>query len=341
MTEEIAHSIVRSSIPVRQFHDLGGVAAVAVFPDRRRMATSSSDGIVRLWDLKAGHMLMELEGRGPAMRDMALSWDGKLIASSDDQGYVIAWHGDTGRQLIQAFQPNPGSNRSCPLDFFLDGTTIAAGSYNATTLWNTETWQRKDTFSHTNHVATCVRYSPSGKLLAIGTTSNCIFIWDPATKQSIASVEYASSQGPHSTEVMLMWTADGTRLLSGDWSDVIIREWDSSTWTQISNIWKGYTYTQSPWRFAMNCGGTVIAFPTTDNRVRLMRLSDRRTIAIFQHSDFPCCIAFSMDGKHILAGGKDNKISEWAVPEHGWSQDTSPNDRATYQVSWRLFSIYS
>ncbi|OJA08354.1 hypothetical protein AZE42_07431 [Rhizopogon vesiculosus] len=41
MTEEVAQRIVRNSIPVRQFDDLGEVAAVAVFPDGRRMATSS------------------------------------------------------------------------------------------------------------------------------------------------------------------------------------------------------------------------------------------------------------------------------------------------------------
>ena len=154
------------------------------------MATNSSDGIVRLWDLKTGHMLMELEGRGPAMQDMALSWDGKLIVSIDDEGYVVAWHGDTGRRLIQAFEPFPGSKGFCPLDISPDGTMIAIGSYltgHGTTLWNTETWQRKDTLRHDGAV-TCVRYSPSGELLAIGTASDRIFIWNPATKQCITSL---------------------------------------------------------------------------------------------------------------------------------------------------------
>jgi hypothetical protein len=31
------------------------------------------------------------------------------------------------------------------------------------------------------------------------------------------------------------------------------------------------------------------------------------------------CVAFSMDGNHILSGGFDNLISEWAIPK-----DASP-----------------
>jgi WD40 repeat protein len=36
--------------------------AVAVFPDGRRMAMSSDDKTVRLWDLKDGIILKKMEG---------------------------------------------------------------------------------------------------------------------------------------------------------------------------------------------------------------------------------------------------------------------------------------
>ncbi|OJA17715.1 hypothetical protein AZE42_13047 [Rhizopogon vesiculosus] len=81
----------------------------------------------------------------------------------------------------------------------------------------------------------------------------------------------------------------------------------------------------------MNCNGTVVASPTTDNHIRLWRLSDWQTIAIFQRSDSPYCVTFSMDGKYILAGGKDKKILEWAVPEHAWPEDVLKG-QVTYQV---------
>ena len=310
MTDEAAprHPIVRSSIPIRKFDDLGdaSVSGVAVFPDRRRMATSSSDGMVRIWDLKHGVLLKELEGYGDAMVDIALSRDGQLIASSDHGGYIVAWHGDTGKALTRPFQAH---QNICSLDFSPDDAMLATGSLDCTVkLWSAETWQVQGSPMNCSDEVYCVRYSPSGKLLAVAT--NCyIQVWDSDQRACIASLG-------HGPAVSLVWTPDGTRLLSGDRNNPSIREWDSLTWMQVGDIWKGYT--GGTWRVAVNCNGTVIASPTTDNRVRLWRLSDRRTIAIFQHSGFPSCITFSVDGKHILAGGKDKRISQWAVPEHAW-----------------------
>src|SRR5882757_8031472 len=172
--EEVAHPIIRSSTPVRAFHNPDDVAGVVIFPDRRRMATNSKDGFLRLWDLKDGVMLKEMDARGEAMRDMALSQDGQLIASCDYGGYVIAWHGDT---LIEVFRNQLGA---CSLDFSPDGATLAIGSYASTALWNTKSWQllgepldtksRESIYSSVSGCnLQCVRYSPSGELLAIAT----------------------------------------------------------------------------------------------------------------------------------------------------------------------------
>ena len=333
MTEEVAHPIIRTSTPVRTFNNLDDVAGVVVFPDRQRMATSSKDGLLSVWNLKDGVMLKEMDARGEAMRDIALSQDGQWIASCDCGGYVIAWRGDT---LTEAFRDH---SNAFSLDFSPDGAMLAIGSHGSTQLWSTKTWQRRGgplncVASGCSTQVNCLRYSPSGELLAIATNRN-IQIWNPVTKQCITSPDlYVHT---HS----LVWKSDGTCLLSADNS--IVQEWDSSTWKEVgrSTLWKGDTgsFTQC---IAVNGDGTLVAFLTTDNRVRLLRLSDRRTIAIFRHSDSPCCIAFSMDGKHILAGGKDKKISEWAVPEHAWPDSQhAVKYQATHQVCSYLFPIHS
>jgi WD40 repeat protein len=317
MKAEAGHPIIRNSTPVRVFDNLGEIVAVAVLPDRRRMATNSKDGMLRLWDLKNGVMVKEMEGRGEAMRDMALSRDGKFIAASDESGYVNVWHGDTG-SLTQAFRAH---SYVCSLDFSPDGATLATGAYDyAVKLWSTltQTWQLQGEKMDCDYQVNCVRYSPSGEFLAIA-TSCTIDIRNTATKQRIISLTFAS--------VSLVWTPDGTQLLSG--GGVTIQGWDSATWKPVGDIWKGDTGHR--WHFAVNCNGTLVASPTTDNHVRIWRLSDRRTIAIFQ-SDSPYCITFSMDGKHILAGGKDGKISEWAVPEYAWPEDIV-QDQAAHSSS--------
>ena len=319
MAEEAAHRIARSSTPIRTLDNVGAVAAVAVFPDKRRMATTSSDGILRLWDLKRGIILNELEGHGEGMGDIAISQDGQLIASIGHGGHVNAWHGDTGKPLIQGFIPHPES-RVSSMDFSSDGATLVTGSLDGTTQrWSTATWQprgRPITYlgGKEGPSVTCVRYSPSAKLLAIA-TEDSIQIWNPSTKQLIADLAQRA--------ISLVWTLDDTRLLSR--TNSTIRQWDSSTWTQVGD-WNLDTSPYQPF-LAVNYNGTIAA-SIIGNHVRLWRLSDWRTIAIFQHS--PGCITFSVDGKHILAGSID-EISEWAVPEHAWPENASKH-QATYQV---------
>ncbi|KAG1893754.1 uncharacterized protein F5891DRAFT_1258305 [Suillus fuscotomentosus] len=151
-------------------------------------------------------------------------------------------------------------------------------------------------------IVNCVRYSPSGELLAIATGSD-IQIYNPGTREHVASLT--------GQNLSLAWMPNGTRLLSagGDY----IFEWDTSTWQQVGHRWKGHTDTINA--IAIHPAGTLVASVSEDKHVCLWRLSDQRTIAVFQHSSPMTCVTFSVDGKYILSGGQDRQISEWAIPK--------------------------
>ncbi|KAG2126787.1 uncharacterized protein EDB93DRAFT_1272949 [Suillus bovinus] len=100
---------------------------------------------------------------------------------------------------------------------------------------------------------------------------------------------------------------------------------DARTWQQV-----GHQFI--PGKATLNGSTPLLLIPlaplsasaSSDNHVRLWRLSDRQTIAIFQLSSNPLCVTFSMDGRHILSRAYDNKISEWAVA-------SSPYSKASFQ----------
>jgi WD40 repeat protein len=301
--------LIPSTTPLRTFEDqLDTIRAVAVFPDRRRMITGSVDKTLRLWDLKTGVVLKKMEGHRNEVWALGVSRDGRIIASGDAGGELIIWHGETGELLTQPIKAH--SNGIISVDFSPDGTVLAIGSYDdMTKLWCTKTWQMQGKPIKSRSDVTCVRYSPSGELLAIATDNN-IEIYNPGTRECVASFK-----GHTKYNLSLAWTPDGTRLLSGgDNIDPTIREWDALTWKQVGHPWEGHTGDIKA--LAINPTGTLVASASHDKHVRLWRLSDRRIIGIFEHSSWYIrTVTFSFGGRHVYSGGGDNKISEWEVPK--------------------------
>ncbi|KIK41304.1 hypothetical protein CY34DRAFT_218665 [Suillus luteus UH-Slu-Lm8-n1] len=302
--------LIPSTTPIRTFEDHEGtVMAVAVFPDRRRMISGSDDQILRIWDLETGVVLKKMEGHRNEVWALAVSRDGQIIASGDRDGELIVWHGETGESLTQPIKAHSECIKS--LDFSQDSTVVATGSRDGIKLWCTKTWKMQGEPIDCGYVY-CIRYSPSGELLAIITPQN-IQIYNSGSRERVASFTAHTKWNRYRS---LAWTPDNTRLLSGGTNaDPTIQEWDPLTWQQVGHPWRGHTGGINA--IAIHPDGTLVASAAyRDKHVRLWRLSDQQTIAIFQHSS-PLSISFSVDGRHILSGGGDNnlKISEWAVPK--------------------------
>jgi len=295
---------------------IGHVNAIAVFPDGRRMATASDDKTIRLWNLEDSVVLKKMEGHGGQVQAVAISGDGQLIASGDVYGELIAWHGETGKSLTKPIKGHSSRIRS--LDFSPDGAVLATGSYDGRTkLWSTKTWMEQGNPIISTAKVNCVRFSPSGELLAVA-AENGIEIWDPCTRQCIAELNVNSSN------FSLAWTPDGTRLLSvGSIYNSQIREWNTSTWQQVGYPWNARQINA----LAVNSTGTLLVSASYSNHVHLWQLSDRRTVALFKCQPTHC-VTFSMDGKRIFSGGRNNGISDWVVPE-----DASPLEAPKKQVS--------
>lgn len=308
----------RIPTPVQVFQDhKDTVCAIAALPDGRRVVTGSFDKMVHLWDLKDGVLLKKMEGHCSWVWSVAVSKDGRLIASGDDDGELIAWHGETGESLIKAVKAHCGRIHS--LDFSPDGALLATGSTDRTTeLWSTATWQVQGNPINCAGSVYCVQFSPSGEHLAISTDSDKdILIYNARTRECITNLTTMSNP---TAGCSLAWMPDGTRLFSGGrLSNPTIQEWDTSTWKQVGDSWTGHANGIN--FIVVNSNATFIASGSDDNFLRLWRISDRRTIAIFKDTQKVYCGVFSTDCKRIIGGGLHMMVKEWALPEDALLED--------------------
>ncbi len=222
--------------------EAGGVSGVAFSSDGKTLASASHDGTARLWDVGTGEQLLCVRLRedqlppwtGPrgstntgGFHSVALSPDGKTLATGTYRGTILLWDTRAGRE-IQALQEHWREITS--LAFSPDGKILASGSYdNTIRLWDPATGKELRTSQgHTVYSSTVV-VSPNGKQIASAGGGNTLLVWELETGKELA-VFRGHSAGVSS----IVFSPDGRMLASAEFGESV-RLWDAATGKEV---WK-------------------------------------------------------------------------------------------------------
>ncbi|MFX1253282.1 MAG: serine hydrolase [Promethearchaeota archaeon] len=214
------------------------VREVVFSPNGLILASGSSDGSVRLWDVTNGEVLQLLQRHHYDVITLAFSPDGTILASGGWDKKINLWNVSSGA-LLQTWSVHP--HVAMDLAFSPDGSTLAVGSGEWDGEWMTEqnnTLRLLDVTNgeivrnftgHTNAVSS-VAFSTDGTRLVSGSWDKTVKLWDVTTGAEIRSFT-------NHTQIIssIALSPDDLTLASGSF-DKTIKLWNVSSGALLQNL---------------------------------------------------------------------------------------------------------
>ncbi len=296
------------------------VLGLAFTPDGKRLAVSTFDGFVRVWDTEGGEQLFMLKGiSGPGLtsQDVAYSPDGARLA-------VI---GGTFIKILDARSPQefrtvqdakattafPGPPTAV---FSADGKRLIGAAGNDVKIWDVQT--RTDLLTLKGHDSpiNSVAISPDDKWLASGAQISGdvgeVKIWDANTGVERHSLKIGLS-GPDYGVYCLAFNPS-SRELAASYGQHHIRVWDSATGTELHTFQHidrpGYV---DGLDFSPD-GKRIVTASYHTGDLKIWNASDGThllTLKTKQRAGSAMDVAFSPDGKRLASAHGSEAIRIW------------------------------
>jgi WD40 repeat protein len=222
----------------------GGVpTGLVVSPDGKSFAGSGADRLIHLWDMTTGKDVTHLSG-DPSLINVVLAFapDGKTMAASSQNAPVRVLDAVAGKELRQldsvaaAAPPAPGApppivpgqlRNVAHMSFSPDGRAVLCVTFSELSLWETVTGRDRMRIVRTNGNLTRAAMAPTGAVVAAGSTSGVVQVFDAATGDELTRLDAGQGAGITS----LAFAPDGTTLAAGA-ADGQITIWDMKEWVE-------------------------------------------------------------------------------------------------------------
>jgi RNA polymerase sigma factor (sigma-70 family) len=268
-----------------RFRHAEGVTCFAFSPDGKTLVSGGHDYTLRLWDTATGKELRRFLGHRGAVRNLALSPNGSVLASSGDAwrgqepDRIFLWDVSTGKERTRL--PGPEKQATC-LTWAPDGKTLAAGGEDGSIRLYAlaEGREVRRLAWHKGRVER-LAFSPDAARLASAGKDRTVCVGDPAGRAEPLRVH-----GKEKEYHFVAFAPDGKMLLSG-----------------------GDCYGDDIGQKIPSVNTLAVWDPATGERLREFRVGDDRD----GDSDGSASVALSPDGKTLALGYWDYTVRVWDV----------------------------
>ena len=317
-------------------------------PSGNKIASSSYDKTIRIWDVNSGKVQV-LDGLTSCACTVSFIHDEKELLSVSWDGTFCIWDLETGTQLdayrgvlgcINSASFNSDCNRIAATskdnlihiidtqtgkelktleghndqvistDFCYDGKRIVSTSHDHTIrIWDIDKDSPIHTIKEYNSVCDAT-FSPDGKRIVSSLDGRTICILDAETGKEFELFE--RSEGHSGCIYILMFNFNGQKVVSAS-EDGTICIWDAKTGDKLQTL-KGHL--GNVYSAVFNPDGTKIASVSADMTIRLWQLTDNNSPLILKgHTAIVISVSFSLhdNGSRIVSSSGDGTIRIWDV----------------------------
>ncbi|KAK5997714.1 Vegetative incompatibility HET-E-1-like protein [Cladobotryum mycophilum] len=159
------------------------VSRVIISPDHSLVASSSDDGIVRLWRTDTGNCTRGLDGHKGVVYAIAFSPDSAMIATGSKDRTVRLWQTERGKCVHVLHTPE---DETWTIAFSVNGEFIAAGTAKGTVwVWRTDTGKIVHSLRGDGRQVCAVKFSIESTFVISGYRNGDVGIWRVDTGECI------------------------------------------------------------------------------------------------------------------------------------------------------------
>ncbi len=252
-----------------------------------------------------GNLPREFVGHEAEILTASISPDNRLIVSGDKAGNIKVWGVDTGQEVASW---KYSSKEIQAAVFSPNGKTLATAGQDATLrLWNTDNWQEVATLRGHSASISSISWSSDGLRLASGARDKTVRIWDV-----VNGLETHCLQGRNDVFRVVKWDSISSQLVVADGNE--IRSWNTENWEPSFDHKDGKFNILS---LALSQCGQWMASAGYDNEVLLYDRFTNKLLTRVETGSTVWSLAFSPDGKYLLAGLGDGGPMIWRIGSNG------------------------
>ena len=279
----------------------GRATFVTINPSHTTIATTATDGVIKLWDISTGRILRTLDGHTSKVNALSFSNDGKLLVSGSYDKTIKVWEVSTGMNL-QTLEGHTSPVQT--VAFSPDDLIVASGSGDfsqdssdtSIKIWEVLSGKMIQSFEGHQKSTSTLTFNSNGRYLVSGGWDNKVILWSVSNKKKLR--EYSG----HSEKInTVKFNPDGMSFASCS-QDKTIKTWDIVSGELLYTLPDNLGNSNS---FSYSVDGKYIISGGVNHQINLWRSQNGKLIKNFPTKlSWISSVVYNPEGNIIACGNE-------------------------------------